>query len=177
LAVSDRQSLPRFIAAQYQYSLVERNIEFEFSDLCLSEGVGLTPWGPLGGGFLSGKYTPDKRPTQPEEGRLATQPASDEEAWERRNTERNWRILDAVDQVAKAHPGSTHPQIALAWLLAQPAVDSVVIGARTMQQLEDNLGAMDLQLTPEELAQLDDASSVNPVYPYRFLNELGVRHV
>ena len=123
LSISDRCRWARFVAAQYQYSLVERNIESEFSELCLTEGIGITPWGPLGGGFLTGKYRPDQRTTLPEEGRLATQPESDKETWGRRNTERNWRILDAVDQVSKAHPGSTYSQVALAWL-AQPAVAS-----------------------------------------------------
>ena len=88
------------MAGQYQYSLVKRDIEHEFSDLALAEGVGLTPWGPLGGGFLSGKY---KRDEKPDEGRIATTGEANEESWERRNTEQNWRILEAVEEVAEAH--------------------------------------------------------------------------
>ncbi len=175
LALSVRHGWARFIAAQYQYSLVVRDIEHEFVDLCQSEGVGLAPWGPLGGGFLSGKYRPDQRPQSSEEGRLATTPDHDEEAWSRRATEGNWRILEAVDGIAVDHPGATHAQVALAWLLAQPAVDSVILGARTLAQLEDNLEAAALELSPNELARLDAASASEPPYPYRFLQRYGVR--
>jgi len=175
LAVSDANALERFVAAQYQYSLVERAIEFEFTDLFLEEGVGLVTWGPLGGGFLSGKYQPDKRPKEPEEGRLAVQRDSDEEAWVHRATERNWQILSAIDNVVVEHPGSTYSQVALSWLLAQPAVASVIIGARTLGQLEDNLGAVELQLSAQEIARLNEVSALEPGYPYRYLHSYGIR--
>jgi len=81
-----------------------RDIEREFLDLLESEGVGLTPWGPLGGGFLSGKYRRDQRPIDPQDGRLATQPENDEEAWTRRAIERNWAILEAAESVMAAIP-------------------------------------------------------------------------
>ncbi len=175
LAISDSSDLERFVAAQYQYSLVERAIEFEFTDLFLEEGLGLIPWGPLGGGFLSGKYRPDKRPKEPEEGRLAVQQDSDEEAWVRRSTERNWQILAAIGDVVMAHDGSTYSQVALAWLLAQPAVATVIIGARNLGQLEDNLAAIELQLSPQEIARLDEVSAPEPGYPYRYLRNYGIR--
>ena len=160
-----------FIAAQYQYSLVERTLEHEISDLCVTHGVGLTPWGPLGGGFLSGKYQPGDRPA---EGRLATMPDETEEAWHRRATERNWRILGVVDEVARAHR-VTHSQVALAWLLQQPAVSSVIMGVRTLDQLQDNLAAGRLVLTEEELARLDEVSKPEAPYPYRFIAHYGAR--
>ena len=175
LALSDAHGWARFLAAQYQYSLVSRDIEFEFSDLCASEGVGIVAWGPLGGGFLSGKYQPDQRPTQPEEGRLAVQPDQDEEAWVRRATEKNWRILSVVKEVAVDHPGSTPAQVALAWLLAQPAVASLVIGARTIEQLEDNMGALELPLSDEEIKRVDEVSKPEKGYPYRFIELYGSR--
>jgi aryl-alcohol dehydrogenase-like predicted oxidoreductase len=165
LDVSDVNGWVRFVAAQYQYSLIKRDIEYEFIDLCLSEGVGLTPWGPLGGGFLSGKY---KRGQRPSEGRIATIADDTEEAWARRNTERNWQIVEAVGEIAEARNVS-YAQVALAWLQAQPAVSSVIIGVRTMAHLEDNLGAVELELTPDELAGLDSASAMPELYPYRFL--------
>jgi aryl-alcohol dehydrogenase-like predicted oxidoreductase len=165
LDVSEVNGWARFVAAQYQYSLIKRDIEYEFIDLCLSEGVGLTPWGPLGGGFLSGKYKRGQRPT---EGRIATIAEDTEEAWARRSTERNWQIVEAVGEIAEAR-GVTYPQIALAWLRAQPAVCSVIIGVRTLAHLEDNLGAVELELTPDELARLDTASAMPELYPYRFL--------
>jgi aryl-alcohol dehydrogenase-like predicted oxidoreductase len=173
LATSDARDWARFTAAQYQYSLVVRDIEQEFIDICLNEGVGLVPWGPLGGGFLTGKYQPDQRPDTPAEGRLAMTPDHDEEAWSRRATDKNWRILDTIKQVVIYHPGSTSSQVALAWLLARPAVSSVIIGPRTEEQLEDNLKAKDLKLTDEQLLELTKVSLLDPGYPYRYLQQYG----
>ncbi len=174
LAVSDTRGWARFVAAQYQYSLVKRDIEYEFGDLCTGEGLGLTAWGPLGGGFLSGKYRPDQRPQSASEGRIATSTDAQEESWTRRATERNWAILDAVGQIANAR-GASYPQIALAWLRAQPVVASVILGARTLQQLEDNLGADEIILTGDELSRLDSASAPPELYPYRMITEYGQR--
>jgi aryl-alcohol dehydrogenase-like predicted oxidoreductase len=171
LALCDAHGWSRFCAAQYQYSLVERNIEHELSELCLHEGLGLTPWGPLGGGFLSGKY---QLGDKPQEGRLAMMPDETEESWVRRSTDRNWSVLQIVDEVARSHQ-ATHSQVALAWLLQQPAVCSVIIGARTLAQLDDNLAAGRLFLTEEDLARLSHASEPDDPYPYRFLKLYGSR--
>jgi aryl-alcohol dehydrogenase-like predicted oxidoreductase len=171
LALCDARGWTRFVAAQYQYSLVERNIEHEISELCLHEGVGLTPWGPLGGGFLSGKYGPGDKPR---EGRLAMMSDETEEAWTHRSQERNWKILQVVDEVARAHE-ATHSQVALAWLLLQPAVSSVICGARTLAQLDENLAASGLSLSEEELGRLGQASEPDEPYPYRFLKLWGTR--
>lgn len=170
LGLSCQQGMERFIAAQYQYSLVVRDIESEFQDLCQSEGLGLVPWGPLGGGFLSGKYKPSQRPTQSSEGRLAVTPDAWEESWARRSNEHNWRILEAVDTVVAAHPGSSSSQVALAWVLAQPAVASVIVGARTAEQLHENLKVTELTLAPEEISRLNDVSATTIAYPYRSVN-------
>jgi aryl-alcohol dehydrogenase-like predicted oxidoreductase len=175
LSISDRQGWARFIAAQNQYSLVVRDIEQEFIDLCAAEGLGLVPWGPLGGGFLSGKYRTGQRPEDPAEGRLAITPDKDEEAWDRRANERNWRILEEIERVLAAHPGATHSQVALAWLLTRPAVASVILGVRTMAQLEDNLAAADLALSAEQIASLDRVSTPAIGYPYRYLGIYGTR--
>jgi aryl-alcohol dehydrogenase-like predicted oxidoreductase len=172
LALSDAHSWVRFVAAQYQYSLVERNIEPEFSDLCLNEGLGLTPWGPLGGGFLSGKYQPGDKPAQ---GRLSMMEDDTEEAWHRRANERNWNILQVVDEISKAHQ-ATHAQIALAWLMRQPAVSSVIMGVRTMPQLDDNLVASQISLTEKELERLEQVSKPEERYPYRFIEQYGARN-
>ncbi|HET7009395.1 MAG TPA: aldo/keto reductase [Anaerolineales bacterium] len=165
LALSEAHGWMRFVAAQYQYSLVERNIEHEIIELCLQEGLGLTPWGPLGGGFLSGKYRPGDKP---QEGRLAMMPDETEESWLRRSNQRNWDILQVVDEVARARQ-ATPSQVALAWLLRQPAVCSVIVGARTPTQLDDNLAAGQLDLSEEELARLSQVSEPDEPYPYRFL--------
>lgn len=174
LGISDHQHLPRFIAAQYQYSLVVRDIELEFQDLCLQEEVGIVPWGPLGGGFLSGKYQRGKKPEKASEGRIAVMSEASEEAWEKRATQRNWQILDIMDDIASNYD-YTHPQIALTWLLAQPAVSSVIIGVRTMAQLEDNLKAAEIELPGDELERLNEVSAPEPTYPYRFLENYGKR--
>jgi aryl-alcohol dehydrogenase-like predicted oxidoreductase len=174
LAISDAHSYARFVAGQYQYSLLQRDIEYEFTDLCFNEGVGITPWGPLGGGFLSGKYTRGQRPTHSTEGRLATATAEQAEFWDKRATDQNWQVVDAVGAVAEAR-GASYAQIALAWLRAQPTVSSVILGARTMEQLEDNLGAADIDLTQEELDQLDSASELPPLYPYVMIDTYGKR--
>ena len=171
LALSDTNQWARYIAAQYQYSLLERNIEDEISSLCEAEGVSLVPWGPLGGGFLSGKYQPGDKP---ESGRLAIMPEETEESWERRNSERNWNILAAVDELAQSK-GATQAQIALAWVMAQPAVRSTIMGVRTMAQLEANLTATEITLSPEELGRLDQASKPQERYPYRFIEKYGSR--
>lgn len=171
LGVSDAHGWTRFIAAQYQYSLVERDIEREFTSLFEAEGLGLVPWGPLGGGFLSGKY---RRGEKPDTGRIATTPDRAEEAWQRRATERNWRIVDAVGQIAAAR-AKTYAQVALAWLLAQPSVVAPIVGARTPEQLADNLGAVGWELTAEELHNLDEASAIREGYPYRMIRVYGAR--
>jgi aryl-alcohol dehydrogenase-like predicted oxidoreductase len=171
LATSDAHGWARFVAAQYQYSLVERNIESEFSDLCLTEGLGITPWGPLGGGFLSGKYQPGDKP---EAGRLSMMSDETEEAWHRRANERNWNILQVVDEISKAHQ-ATYSQIALGWLMHQPAVCSVIMGVRTMAQLDDNLAASKITLTDQDLERLDQVSKPDEIYPYRFIEHYGAR--
>jgi aryl-alcohol dehydrogenase-like predicted oxidoreductase len=170
LGLSDRHGWARFVAAQYQYSLVVRDIEAEFLDLCQSEGVGLVPWGPLGGGFLSGKYQRDNPPTAPEQGRLATEPDEHEESWIRRSTERNWRLLDVMNDIVQDY-SFTHSQIALAWLLTRPGVSSIIAGVRTLQQLEDNLGALEVELPQDEITRLDEVSAMEDGYPYRFIQD------
>lgn len=171
LSVSDAMGWARFVAAQYQYSLVVRDIEYEFTDLFASEGVGIVPWGPLGGGFLSGKY---RRGERPQAGRIATTGAQTEEAWERRSTTRNWDIIDAAGAIAEAR-GASYPQIALAWLRAQPLVSSVIIGARTLEQFEDNMVAADIALTADELERLNTVSALPELYPYRMIEAYGTR--
>lgn len=174
LSESDNKHWGRFIAAQYQYSLVERNIEFEFTELFLKEGLGLVPWGPLGGGFLTGKYKPDQRPTDASEGRIAMMPDHTEESWENRNRNRNWEILKVVTEISE-NLGKTISQVSLAWVMSQPAVASVIMGVRTMEQLEDNLGAADVTLSAGDLEKLNLTSQPELPYPYGFLKNYGNR--
>lgn len=153
------------VTLQPQYSLLVREIEFEIVPACLDAHVGLLPWSPLAGGWLTGKYRRDEEPTGAT--RLGENPERGMEAWEPRNKrERTWRILDAVEEIAHAR-GISQAQVSLAWLEAQPAVTSVILGARNTDQLADNLRAASVELTPDELRRLDEVSAPLPSdYPY-----------
>ncbi len=152
------------VTLQPQYSLIVREIEWEIVPAALDAGIGLLPWSPLGGGWLSGKYQRDQRPTGST--RLGEDPGRGMEAWERRGTERTWQIIEAVQQVAEGR-GASMAQVALSWVTNRPSVTSTILGARTMEQLEDNLGSVDVHLSPEEVATLDEASDLQATdYPY-----------
>jgi aryl-alcohol dehydrogenase-like predicted oxidoreductase len=168
ICLSQIRDMSPFVAAQYQYSLVKRDIEYEFLDLFAEEKLSLMPWGPLGGGFLTGKYRRHQAPDSFKDGRIGGTPDEHEESWQRRNTPRNWDILDAVGATAVAR-GASFAQIALAWLRSRPFVGSVLIGARTEEQLADNLKAASLSLNAEEIAALDRASALPELYPYRMI--------
>jgi aryl-alcohol dehydrogenase-like predicted oxidoreductase len=156
------------VTLQPQYSLLVREIEWEIVPAALDAGVGLLPWSPLGGGWLSGKYQRDTRPAGAT--RLGEDPRRGMEAYDRRGTERTWRTVDAVRKIA-ASRGVTMAEIALAWVTARPAVTATILGTRTIAQLEANLHAANLHLTTEEAAELDTASDPGaPDYPY---GELG----
>jgi aryl-alcohol dehydrogenase-like predicted oxidoreductase len=153
------------VTLQPQYSLLVREIESEIVPACLDANIGLLPWSPLAGGWLTGKYQRDADPTGAT--RLGEDPERGMEAWEPRNKqERTWRILDVVEAIAKAK-GANPAQVSLAWLSAQPAVTSVILGARTTNQLADNLGAASVELTPDEFERLDEVSMpIVSDYPY-----------
>ncbi len=141
------------ITLQPQYSLLVREIESEIVPAALDANMGLLPWSALAGGWLSAKYRRDTDPTGAT--RLGEDPGRGMETWERRNKqERTWRILDGVADIATSK-GLSQAQVSLAWLSAQPAVTAVILGARTTAQLVDNLGAAEVELTPDELSRLD----------------------
>jgi aryl-alcohol dehydrogenase (NADP+) len=132
-------------------------------------GLGLLPWSPLGGGWLSGKYKRDQRPSGAT--RLGEDPNRGMEAYDRRGTRRAWDVIDAVQKVARERNVSM-AEVALAWVASRPAVTSTILGARTVEQLETNLRAADLRLTIAEIAALEAASDPRPTdYPY---GEMGV---
>ena len=153
------------VTLQPQYSLLVREIESEIVPACVDANIGLLPWSPLAGGWLTGKYQRDTDPTGAT--RLGEDPERGMEAWEPRNKqERTWRILNVVEEIAKAR-GVTQSQVSLAWLEAQPVVTAVILGARNTDQLADNLGAAFVELTPEDLERLDRVSApVVSDYPY-----------
>jgi len=157
------------VTLQPQYSLLAREIEWEIVPACLDAGLGLLPWSPLGGGWLSGKYRRDQRPTG--DTRLGDDPNRGMEAYDRRGTEQTWNVIDAVQKVAEDR-GVSMAEVALAWVTARPGVTSTILGARTMEQLEANLRSADLKLTAAETAALDAASHPQIAdYPYGELGE------
>lgn len=157
------------VTLQPQWNLLARQLEWELIPLCADEGIGVLPWSPLGGGWLTGKYSRDERPSG--ESRLGDDPDRGVEAYDKRNTDRTWAILDVVGEVADDR-GVAMTEVALNWLRAQPTVSSVILGVRTLEQLDSNLEAATWQLTADEVARLDDVSAPpTPDYPYGFLAE------
>jgi aryl-alcohol dehydrogenase-like predicted oxidoreductase len=142
-----------------------RDIEFELVDVCRNEGIGILPWSPLGGGWLTGKYRRDEVPAGAT--RLGEDPGRGMEAYAPRNAqERTWRVVAAAREVAEGR-GVSMAQVALAWVADRPAVTSVILGARTVGQLDDNLGAAGLHLSEKETELLTEASApIVADYPY-----------
>jgi aryl-alcohol dehydrogenase-like predicted oxidoreductase len=165
VGVAELRSLVRPVTLQPQYNLLVREIEWEIVPACLANGLGLLPWSPLGGGWLTGKYTRETRPSGAT--RLGENPDRGVEAYDgRRSVERTWAVIDAVSSIA-GHRAVSMAQVALAWLVDRPGVSSVILGARTLEQLKENLGAAGLHLTADERATLDAASDPTPAdYPY-----------
>ena len=138
--VAERLGLAPLVSLQPQYNLLAREIEWEVVPAAIANGLGLLPWSPLGGGWLTGKYTREERPTGAT--RLGENPERGVEAYDRRSSvERTWDVVDAVRTLAEAR-GVSMAQVALAWLVDRPGMTSVILGARTLEQLDDNLGAV-----------------------------------
>ena len=156
LAISEFKNLARFDTLQAYYSIAGRDLERDIVPLLESEKTGLLVWSPLAGGLLSGKFTRGNQ--KPEDSRRSAFdfPIVDKE--------RAWKILDVISPIAKAH-GSSAARVSLAWLLAKPVVTSVIIGAKRLEQLHDNLAAVELKLTEDEMKRLDEVSALPPEYP------------
>lgn len=169
VSTADALGMARPVALQPQYNLIDRGIELEVLPCALENGIGLTPWSPLGGGWLTGKYGAEARPSGAT--RLGEDPGRGVEAYDLRNTERTHGILRVLRSVAEAH-GRPPGHVALAWLAARPGTSSVLLGARTVEQLEDNLGAANLALSASDMDELTAASATGlPAYPYGFLQD------
>lgn len=168
LGISERRGYASYVALQAQYSLIERNLEREHVPACRELGLGLLPWSPLAGGFLTGKY---RRGSQPPEGARLERTRFNFSYYDR---EQNWRVLEALEQVA-GECGSTPAQVALAWLLRQPQVSSVIFGCRSIEQLEQNLAAESLALSDPQVARLEEVSRPDWGYPYSFIRGVQER--
>lgn len=159
LSVSERYGWSRYVAHQVYYSLIGREYEWELMPLALDQKVAAIVWSPLGWGRLTGKIR--RGQPLPKGSRLH----STAEQGPPVENEHLYKIVDALDEIER-ETGKTVPQIALNWLLQRPSVANVIVGARNEEQLRQNLGAVGWNLTPEQVARLDEASAVTPVYPY-----------
>lgn len=165
LCVSESKGLERYVSQQVYYSLVARELEYELIPLSLDQGLGVLVWSPLAFGFLTGKYR--RGQTEPEDtrrsklGDVATM-----------DLEKGYNIVDVLDDIARDRQ-VTIPQVALNWLLRQPGISSVIVGARNEQQLKDNLGAATWELTADEVKRLNDVSAVRAIYPYWHQRKYG----
>jgi aryl-alcohol dehydrogenase-like predicted oxidoreductase len=154
--ISHFKGLARFDSLQAYYSIAGRDLERDIVPMLQAEKTGLLVWSPLAGGLLSGKFSRENQKPEGSRRSVSDLPLVDRE--------RTWRILDAMKPIAAAH-GCSAARISLAWLLTKPVVTSVIIGAKRLEQLEDNIAAVDLKLTPQEIATLDEVSALPPEYP------------
>ena len=163
--LADKEGKVPLVALQLEYSLVERNIEREHVPASQELGLGITPWSPLAGGFLSGKYRRDGD-TGVGEGRLDV--VKDNPAFDPFH-ERNWQILDQLVNAAR-QIGKSPAQVALNWVATQPGITSTIIGATRTTQLDDNLKSIGFDIPADLRKRLDDVSALAPVHPYKFFN-------
>lgn len=161
LAISDRYGWDKFVTLEAEYSLANRMLELELVPLCLDQGVAILPFSPLHGGYLSGKY----RRGQPWPKGTRFNAIENTGPW-KVELEKLFDIVDELDKIANEH-NATVSQAALNYVLRKPGVNSLVFGARTVKQLEENLKATDWQMTPEEVARLDRISEPTRDYTYR----------
>ncbi|WP_226007367.1 aldo/keto reductase [Natrinema salinisoli] len=153
LSKADVDNYERFVSMQCEYNLVDRHEEANVLPLCADQEIGVIPWSPLAGGFLTGKY---ERDGDRDSGRAAT-----DEFMEKRFTEENWTVLERVREIADAHD-ATPTQVALAWLLHKETVDAPIVGPRTIEHLEDHVGALEVDLSDGELERLEEP--ITPVW-------------
>jgi aryl-alcohol dehydrogenase-like predicted oxidoreductase len=166
LWAAESRNLDRYASVQLQWSLAVRDAEREIIPACRAFGLGTLIWSPLARGFLSGKY---QRGQQPPPGTRLEQWKDSYKAFD---TDRSWTLLAAVGRIAKRRE-TTHSAVSLAWLLQRPEVSTIIMGARTVQQLEDNLKALSVKLLPEDVKELDEVSKPEWGYPYSFIGMRG----
>jgi aryl-alcohol dehydrogenase-like predicted oxidoreductase len=168
LGISEAKGYARFETLQAYYSIAGRDLERELVPMLTSEQLGLMVWSPLAGGLLSGKFGPGSNNPQDARRTNFDFPPVDKD--------RAWKCVEVMREVGEAH-GVSVARVALAWLLHKPSVMSVIIGAKTLEQLDDNLAAAELSLTPEEMARLDEVSELPAEYPGWMLSRQGASRV
>ncbi len=151
---ADVENYERFTCMQPEYNAVDRHEEANLLPICEDQGIGVIPWSPLAGGFLTGKYDRD---AEPEEGRAAT-----DEHTRNRFTEENWQVLEEIEAIAE-HRDATPAQVSLAWLLEKEVVDAPIVGPRTIDHLEENVAALDVSLTEDDVERIE--APIDPRWP------------
>lgn len=165
IATADRLGLQRFVSHQPQYNLLSRPTEWEVLEVCAAEGVGVIPWAPLRGGWLSGRYTRDMGGA-PQGSRIKTaEERGWSETWQRYDNDHTWAIVDALTAVA-AELGCHPAQVAIRWVAQRPTITAPIIGASRPDQLQVNLGSVDIELSAEQMDRLTAVSDVAGDYPY-----------
>ncbi|ANF57598.1 aldo/keto reductase [Halotalea alkalilenta] len=164
--IADLRGWSPFVALQIEYSLVERSVEHELIPMAQALGLGVLPWSPLGGGVLTGKYS--RSDLTDENGAEVSPTRKGVIASTGHLNERALEIADVVGEIAE-ELGASRSQVALAWTLLNPAVTSPIVGARTLAQAEDNFGALEVSFTDAQIARLDQASTLAPIFPARFI--------
>jgi len=167
--LSSMNGLARYDCLQPEYSLLVRSTEWEILPLCITEGIGVIPWSPLAGGWLTGKYRRGK--AAPPDSRVGRNDRWDDQE-EQRVSEITWKTIDTLSEIGKSN-NKTESQVALNWLLNQPGVTAPIIGARNVVQLKDNLGCLDWTLTAEEVIRLNSVSAIKLPSPYDFIARYG----
>ena len=163
LAVSKENHFEKFVSLQAIYSLIAKDVEYELIPLLEDQGLGLTPWSPLGGGFLTGKYRKDK--PMPEDSRRTRE---EEQNFIPIDLEKGYAIVETLEEIANNHNASI-AQAALNYLLRKPVVSSVLVGATKPHQLEDILKTTEWEMSADEVSRLDELSKLNPIYPHWML--------
>lgn len=172
--LAGRSGWERYVSLQPLYNLLARELEWELVPVSLAEGVGIIPWSPLQGGWLTGKYRRGMTAAAPGTREARYQEELGREAWRERDNDETWQVVEALVAVAE-EAERTPAQVALRWLLGRPGVTAPIIGARTVEQLTDNLGAVGWELTPHQTARLDEASARPLPYPYDVLHRFRDR--
>ncbi len=165
LMLSRMGGISSYCELQAEYSLIVRSTEWELLPLCLDEGLGFLAWSPLAGGWLTGKYRKNQKP--PPNSRVGRKDRWDDQPQER-ESDITWRVIDVLDEIGK-NLGKSPAQIALNWLMRQRGVTAPIIGARTKEQLDQNLGSVGWELSEEEIEKLNRASNIPLLYPYSFV--------
>lgn len=168
--LSKYMGLEAFVALQQQYNLLERWSELEVMPVCRNEGVAFLPWGPLKGGWLTGRYKRGDKPSEEQTSRVVSAEKSGwaVTSWSGNDNEHTWNVLDAVKQVSN-QTGQSMAAVSIRWLLQRPGIPSVLIGARTVEQLESNMKAITFTLSKEQMEFLTKVSTRFSLYPYDFI--------